>query len=295
MKKLLLVLPWALGLLLPGCSKQEAVQTAQVSPPAKLLEGGWKASWSPDGSQIVHGKGEGSGLGRLDIATRQSTLLLDGGKDACWSPNGRWIAFVREESYNSYLTEEVWIAGVDGKDPHKLVTGGFPSWSRDGKKLFVHSRQENQVLEVNPDDPAAQPRVFFSNTPSWYFTVSPDETRIAFGCAGRLEIRDRMNGRVVASWPTPQDRGLLPAWSPDGKLIAFGGFDGSLLGLWVLEVANMRAAQVLDGNYTMPAWSQTAARSPSIAAAATARFGRSDDRLSRPNCSMPKRRRHPNP
>jgi len=255
MKKLLLLLPWALGLLLPGCSKQDLVQTAQVSPPAKLLEGGWKASWSPDRRQIVYGKGEGSGLERLDIATRQSTQLLSGGKDACWSPSGRWIAFVREESYNSYLTEQVWIASVDGKDAHKLVTGGFPSWSRDGKKLFVHSRQENQVLEVNPDDLAVQPGVFFSNTPSWYFTVSPDETRIAFGCAGRLEVRDRMNGSVVASWPTPQDRGLLPAWSPDGKLIAFGGFDGSLLGLWVLEVANMRAAQVLEGNYTMPAWS----------------------------------------
>jgi thiol-disulfide isomerase/thioredoxin len=109
---------------------------------------------------------------------------------------------------------------------------------------------------VNPEDSAAQPEVVFSNTPSWYFSVSPDETRIAFGCAGRLEIRDRASGETVGSWPVPQQRGLLPAWSPDGKLIAFGGFDGSQLGLWVLDVAQMKAAEVLEGDYTMPSWNR---------------------------------------
>jgi peroxiredoxin len=205
---------------------------------------------------MVYGKGAGQGLERLDIATKLSVPLISGAKDACWSPDGRRIAFVREESYNSYLTEQVWVMDQDGKDPRKLVNGGFPSWSRDGKKLFVHSRQENSVLEVDPADPVAPPTVFFAKTPSWYFSVSSDQTRIAFGCAGRLEIRERANGKLVGSWPTPQERGLLPAWSPDGKLIAFGGFDGSRLGLWVLEVATMRAVQIMDGDYTMPAWSQ---------------------------------------
>jgi thiol-disulfide isomerase/thioredoxin len=255
MKNLLLVLPGFAWLLLSGCSKQEAAGPGPLLPPAKLVEGGWKASWSPDIHQIVYGKGGGLGLERLDLTTQKSTPLVTGGKDACWSPDGRWIAFVREDFFNSYLTEQVWVTDPEGRNPHRLVNGGFPSWSKDGKKLFVHSRQENKVLEINPEDPAAQPRVFFSNTPSWYFSVSPDETRIAFGCQGHLEIRDRATGRTVASWPTPQERGLLPAWSPDGKLIAFGGFDGSGLGLWVLDVAKMRSASVMEGDYTMPAWS----------------------------------------
>jgi len=203
---------------------------------------------------MIYGKGAGQGLEKLDFVSGEATPLLASAKDPCWSPNGRWIAFVREESYNNYLTEQVWVADAEGKSPRRLINGGFPSWSADSKKLFVHSRQDNQILAVNPDDPGAQPVVIFSNTPSWYFSVSPDETRVAFGCRGRLDICERASGKTVASWPVPQERGLLPAWSPDGKLIAFGGFDGSQLGVWVFEVSAMAAAPIIQGDYTMPAW-----------------------------------------
>jgi thiol-disulfide isomerase/thioredoxin/dipeptidyl aminopeptidase/acylaminoacyl peptidase len=259
MKNLLLVLPGVLWPLLSGYANDEKVKTDPVSPPTKMVEGGWKSSWSPDARQIVYGRGEGVGLERLDLGTRKSSPLITGGKDPCWSPTGRWIAFVREDYYNNYQTEQVWVTDPEGKNTHRVANGGFPSWSKGGKKLFVHSRQENNVLEVNPEDTNAPPRVLFSNSPSWYFSVSPDETRVAFGCAGRLEIRDCATGETVATWPTPNDRGLLPAWSPDGKLIAFGGFDDSRLGLWVLDVDKMRAAQIIKGNYTMPAWSADSA------------------------------------
>jgi Tol biopolymer transport system component len=253
-------LQWTLlvfaALVAPGFSKDRADGADPAAPPARLTQGGWKASWSPDGGQIVYGKGQGQGLDRLDIVTRQITPVFARGKDPCWSPSGRRIAFVQEDSFNSYATEQVWLVGFDGKEPRRLVTGGFPGWSSDGKRVFAHSRQENKIIEVNAEDPTAQPVVFFPNASSWYFSVSPDETRIAFGCAGRLEIRDRATGKIVASWPTARERGLLPAWSPDGKLVAFGGFDGSNFGLWVMEPSGLKAVQVLKGDYTMPAWSR---------------------------------------
>lgn len=158
-------------------------------------------------------------------------------------------------AFNQYLTEEVWVIPASGGEPQQLVKGGFPSWSADGRRLFVHSRHKGEILAVNPSDPASQPVHFFTNAPSWYFAVSPDQTRVAFGCGGRLDIRDRLTGRTVAEWPTPGERGLLPAWLPDGRLVAFGGFDDSQLGLWVFEPRTGRAKPVIEGHYTMPAWS----------------------------------------
>ncbi len=56
MNKLFLALPVTTGLLLAGFSAE--IDPTPPTPPAKLLDGGWKASWSPDGRQLVYGKGE---------------------------------------------------------------------------------------------------------------------------------------------------------------------------------------------------------------------------------------------
>lgn len=256
MSKTTLLLLAAVASLLPGCVSNKIGGIPPSAPPTRLVDSGWKASWSPDRRQLVYGTGLGGGLERLDLRTRQTKALVANAKDPAWSPDGRWIAFIREQSYNQYLTEEVWIMPAQGGEPRRVVAGGFPSWSADGRQLFVHSRRDGHILAVNPVEPTSQPVIFFTNATSWYFSVSPDQTRVAFGCSGRLEIRNRATGETVATCPTPRDRGLLPAWSPDGRLVAFGGFDDSRLGLRVFEVATGRTTSVLEGHYTMPSWSR---------------------------------------
>ena len=256
MNKTTLILLAAVAALLPGCVSNKIGGIPPTAAPTKLVDSGWKASWSPDGRRLVYGTGLGGGLEMLDLRTRQTTALVANAKDPAWSPDGRWIAFIREQSYNQYLTEEVWIMPAPGGEPRRVVAGGFPSWSAEGRQLFVHSRHDGHILAVNPGEPAPPPVIFFTNAPSWYFSVSPDQTRVAFGCSGRLEIRNRATGETVAACPAPSDRGLLPGWSPDGRLVAFGGFDDSRLGLRVFEVATGRAKTVLEGHYTMPSWSR---------------------------------------
>lgn len=256
MKTSTLILLPAAACFLSGCVSGKIGGVNPTVQPAKLVDSGWKSSWSRNSKQLVYGKMQGAGLEVLDLRTRQAKFLMAEAKDPAWSPDGRWIAFIREESYNQYLTEEVWVMPAQGGEPRRVVAGGFPSWSADGRRLFVHSRRNNQILAVNPSERSPQPAIFFTNAPSWYFSVSPDQTRVAFGCPGRLDIRNRATGQKVAMWPTPRDRGLLPAWSPDGRLVAFGGFDDSRLGLWVFEVATGRARRILEGNYTMPSWNR---------------------------------------
>ena len=256
MKKSTLILLTAAASLLSGCVSDKIGGVNPTAPPAKLVDAGWKSSWSRNSQQLVYGKMLGGGLEVLDVRTSQTKFLVAKAKDPALSPDGRCIAFIREASYNQYLTEEVWVMPAQGGEPLRVVAGCFPSWSADGRRLFVHSRRDNQILAVNPSEPSPQPAIFFTNTPSWYFSVSPDQTQVAFGCPGRLDIRNRATGQTVAAWPTPRDRGLLTAWSPDGRLVAFGGFDDSRLGLWVFEVATWRARPILEGNYTMPAWNR---------------------------------------
>lgn len=227
----------------------------------RLVASGWKASWSPDGTRLVFGKPRGRGLQILNLESRKTTDLISPGKDAAWSPDGRFIAYVYEPRFNRPLTEEVWLIKPTGEPPRKLVDGGFPSWSADGKTVFVNSRRENKILALEVDDPNPEPRVFFDRPQSGYPAISPDGKRIAFSRRGALVVVDRETGETVLRWPTPGSRGLLPSWSPDGNRIAFGGLGiNDPLGVWVLDVKTEKAAQVAKGRYTISAWSKDGAK-----------------------------------
>jgi Tol biopolymer transport system component len=130
-------------------------------PPAgpKRLVAGWKASWSPDATQLVFGKVGGPGLRILNLEDGQVTDLVDFGKDPAWSPDGRFIAFVKEPTPDAYLAEEVWLVKPTGQSPRKLADGGFLIWSRDSKRLYVHSRTENYIFSIEVDDPNGKPQV----------------------------------------------------------------------------------------------------------------------------------------
>jgi Tol biopolymer transport system component len=224
-------------------------------PPRQLIADAWKASWAPDGQRLAVGRGPGQGIEIYDLGTRTRTPLTPTGKDPAWSPDGRFIAHVREPEHNAYQAEETWVIAPDGTGARRVGTGGFPSWSGDGKLLIVHERTRNRMVAYQAARLEAEPTVYCERALSWYPGVSPDGTNLAFGIAGQLVVVDRTTGRLVASRPTPNDGGLLPAWSPDGKLVAFGGFDSSQLGLCVFEVATGKAARIAAGNFTMPAWS----------------------------------------
>ncbi len=247
-------------LVVPAEARWTTSANTTAAPPAnrpeiqRLVASGWKASWSPSGRRLVYGKAAGSGLQILDVGTGQVRDLVPSGKDAAWSPDGKQIAYVKEPAFNRYREEEVWLVTPAGEHARKLADGGFPGWSADSRRVYVHSRRENRIyaVDVNTEDPT--PTLFFEKPLSWYPAVSPDGSRIAFGTPGALVIMERETGSQVLKLPTPGARGLLPAWSADGKHVAFGSF-GTDLGLWVVDIQTEQARRIVPGHYTMPAWS----------------------------------------
>ncbi len=223
--------------------------------PAQLLQpDAWKASWSPDSQRIAFGK-QGGGIAVLDLQTHITTDLTSKGQDPAWSPDGKFIAYVTVGG-KAYVSEEIWVLPAAGGEPVRIGKGGFPSWSADSAQVLFHSRERNQILSVRVATPDEPPVVSFEKPLSWYPSISPDGSRMAFGAGEKLTVLDRETGQTVASLPTPGERGLLAGWSPDGRQVAFGGFAGSRAGLWVFDVERGGAFQVAKNpGCTMPAWS----------------------------------------
>jgi len=239
------------------------IAAAQVATPPEVpwefVTFGWKPSWSPDGNRLAFVKSPGRGIRILDLESEETTDLVPTGKDPAWSPDGRFIAYV-EEPGTPYASEEVWVVALRDGKPRKVLNGGYPNWSPDGKTLFAHSRKRKKVLALDVDRLDSEPTVFSEHPRSWYPAISPDGKAIASGVRGALVVVDRESGEEMLRWPTPGNRGLLPAWSRDGRQVGFGGFDDSDLGLWVLDVETKTAVQVAGNRYTMPEWSPDGTR-----------------------------------
>ena len=153
------------------------------------------------------------------------------------------IAFVSHRDGNP----EIYVMDTDGQNQHRLTENRrndlFPSWAPDGNSIVFFSNRDGHVREHIPNTSTYEIYVMDANggnpqnitnnrnddrDPAW----SPDGQRIAF-------ISDRDNFRdddlvityeiyvMNADGTNPQnitndrndDRG--PAWSPDGKHIAF--------------------------------------------------------------------------
>lgn len=204
-----------------------------------------------------------------------------------WSPNGRWLlvqhtaptasalAATGEPVYRVRVTEDGAVSGEPG-----LVVEGkpypvFPTFSRDGRRIVMGQFRDGLYkLAVAPFDPATGatgPVHVTGDDPAmegWWAghgaSFNPDRSRIAFaGCSPGIvdcglfvvPVSDAgaATGPPVRVHAAPANDLMFPAWSPDGRAIAYTQNQDGKIGLRTLRVSSA-GARLADPRW---AWQST--------------------------------------
>jgi TolB protein len=214
----------------------------------------------------------------INVDGSEDRKLIDsthGVNHADWSPNGRKIAAVvyMDPSNTTWSTH---VFNADGSNPVRLTqTSGAadsePAWSPDGTHIlftrnnFISGYQFRSSLWLMNADGSDQHRVV---TDGFAGKWSPDGTRLIYSSnkTGNHELyTSSIDGTDEQRLTDTADDESYPAWSPDGKQIAFSVSTGEWnapesLGTYEIYVMNSDGTDkrqltdndAYDGN---PRWS----------------------------------------
>ncbi|MDE0019610.1 MAG: hypothetical protein OXU51_25745 [Candidatus Poribacteria bacterium] len=197
------------------------------------------ARWSPNGRYLAYASNENAAFYSIyvmDMRTQQRWQLTDlAANDTAptWSPEGTEIAFISDRR-GEY---QIYKMGIKGKKLSQLTKGGNdwgPAWSPDGKWIAYNTLQPDQFvyLYIVSADGRKPRRLARAAEKGRSAAWSPDSKKIAFstwelGIGPKIAIIDVESAklhRVTLGGRVPAGRVFMkyaPAWSPDGKWIAY--------------------------------------------------------------------------
>ncbi len=207
----------------------------QTSTPLAGAEGGNDASWSPNGKYIAFDR-DGN-IYVVPSGGGTATLVRENAIDAEWSNNSKRLVFTDLSDY-TLRTIDV----KSGSETNLGVPGVNASWSQNGKSIAYSDYSNIFTISVNENgEPQGSPvQLTFSGSGSGVFNQQP-----SWSNNGKTIVfhSNRETGDVDI-WTIPSSGGTSsmlagnpgygdydPAYSKNGKYVAYAGYTEAVLSL----------------------------------------------------------------
>ena len=198
--------------------------------------------WSPDGSRLafLSDRGGSKQIGVITVDGGEARPATSGAlspSEFAWSPDGKWLAFTGKPE--PAARGEQSDVRVISRLHYKQDGEGF--WDGRWKQIFVVSASGGEARQVTQGE-------YDHAGPAW----SPDGALLAYtgDASPDADLDERNDLWIIRADGTGSPRRLTqrigavesPAWSPDGRSIAYFGHDGACGGatlpqVWVATAA----------------------------------------------------------
>jgi Tol biopolymer transport system component len=186
------------------------------------------------------------------------------------SPDGTRLAVISSTEHNEHL----WTYGLNSEQSSQLTFGSHwdasPAWYPDSKRLLHVSatsatrsdggEQESVIYERNIDGTGTPREILSRQKLPFWPAISADGKHLLFGEWGattgwKLMMGTLGDSPVVTELPVPENRAILPSFSPDGRWLAYVAGADDAPGIFVRPFPNVMAGiWKLAGVGTEPRW-----------------------------------------
>jgi Tol biopolymer transport system component len=234
-------------------------------------------SWSPDGEWLMFAerssRKEAFKIVGLSPETLEKRVFTSPPQDSAgdffpeFSPDGAQLAFVRLGAA-AWGNADVWVQGVEGGEPRQLTSGRYDAvtglaWTPRGDEIVFSTYPQGRMLRVTLAGGEPRP-------------VTGTGTGAAFASIhGQMMVHQQMNSRGDRNiWRVPGRRtpaadrtpvkliassaiDANPAFSPDGKKIAFQSYRTGMGNVWVCNSDGSDPVQLthFESHTGTPRWS----------------------------------------